>query len=217
MNRQDAIVYVFNDSIKRNLGLNSVKYYGVCEKINTQDKSKLYGEFNGLKEEVFIDDLYENFYFHLNNSNSISNGYDNGFGDSPLISNTNKNTLIFFSSNRNGRTDEDIYQAIISAIPVEILQANRRVLKVQKITIDPIDYDKNKEDVFSRFFKSYTNKGFHVDYCLIAINYNLSFQYQSNCIDMCKKEQLVLIKNCDPIVCARDYGNPDYVTCEYSV
>lgn len=192
MNKQDAIVYVFNDSIKRNLGLNSVKYYGVCERINTQDKSKIYGDFNGIKEEVFLDDLYENFYFHLNNSNSLANGYDNGFGDSPLISNSNKNTLIYFSSNRNGRSDEEIYQSIISAIPLEVLQANRKVLKVQKITIDPIDYDKDKESVFAKFFKGYTNKSLQVDYCLMAINYSLSFEYLSNCVDLCKKEQLIV-------------------------
>lgn len=192
MNRLDAVVHIFNDSIQRNLGLESVKYYGVCEKINTDNKSKLYGEYNGLTEEVMIDDLYESFYFHVNNSNDLTNSYDLGFGDSPLISKTNKNTLVYFSSNRNGKNDEDIYQTIISAIPTDILKQNRSILKVQKITIDPIDFNSNKEDVFKKIFPDYLNRGFQIEYCLMAINYTLSFQYLSNCSDFCNKDQLIV-------------------------
>ena len=216
MNKQEALVYIFNESIKRNLGLDSVKYYGVCERINTKDKSKLYGDNIGLKEEVFIDDLYENFYFHINNSNTLLNGYDAGFGDSPLISSSNKNTLVYFSSNRENKSDEEIYHSIINAIPVEVLQANRIFLKVQKILVSPTDYNANKEDVFDKYFKDYSNKSLQVGHVLISIDYTIYFEYMFNCVNMCKKEQLVLEK-CHAIECLRMYGSADYVTCDYSL
>lgn len=180
--RIDAIVNLINSSIVTKAALIGAKYYGIADVMRQGSDQNLYAfDDKGNEQSVFIDDTIPYLFYHKTEGRAnIVTDYEQGFGSDAMVFYNQSLSMVFYSRNDERKSVQYFTERISQSLTDELIQSNRKTLKLQRGLIRMIGAEEDPDDIYSDEFPN-SDFTMQITDVLLRINYEIQLVYLKSC------------------------------------